>query len=230
MKYKLRAVLYSLAAILAVGSFQAIAASGASASVSTPHFGEQLPQNFSFAGKELAFEASGASVQCKTVSGSTEISSFSSLGGSLRFQNCAGMISGIPFGNCTTAGAASGEILTSRLDDNLVYISSARHEVGMLLFQPQGSPLATFKCGGSELKLRGSVLTKASPLNTWTFSFQLAAKGSKGTQELTQYEGPSGEKLTASLEESIVNGAYKSADLNAVNFELQATTKTEIIG
>jgi hypothetical protein len=230
MKYKLRGVLYSLAALLAVGSFQAIAASGASASISTPHFSEQLPQNFSFAGKEMALEASGGSVQCKTVTGSTEIVTFSSLGGSLRFQGCTGTLSGIPVGSCTTAGAASGEILTGRLDDDLVYISSARHEVGMLLSAPQGSPLATFKCGGGEWKLRGSVLAKASPLNTLTFSFQLAAKGSKGTQEITQYEGSKGEKLTSSLEESIASGAYKSADLNTVNFELQATTKAEIIG
>lgn len=229
MKSRLRVVLLSLTAVLAVGSMQAIAATAASAA--QPRFEERLTQNFQFGGEVATFATATQSVQCKTLTGAPEISGFSSLGGPLKFHNCTWTFDGIPAGTCTSTGAASGEIVTAFLQENLVYLSATKHEVGMLFTPPKaGAAFASFKCAGNEEELRGSVLSRATPVNTRVTSFQLAAKGSKGIQELTTYEGSKGEKLSSGLELSYTKGPFEQADLNAAGLELHASVQTEIIG
>jgi hypothetical protein len=67
-------------------------------------------------------------------------------------------------------------------------------------------------------------------MNLRTRSFTLAAKGSKGVQELTGYEGLKGEKLSSGLELSTNKGAFERTDLNATGLELKDDTEVAIIG
>jgi hypothetical protein len=225
MKHRLRAVLLSLAALLAIGSFQALAATAASA---TPHF-EGGPARFSFTGNATTIESGTASVTCQAVGGSAEFLP-NELNGKLTLKGCSGKVSGIPIAHCTSSGAATGEIRTNELGDRLVYLSQAKHEVGMLFGAGEVTPFASFACGANNEVLKGSLLARISPVNTITAHFPIAAIGKGGVQELSQYEGEKGEKLSAQLELSPGGGPFKVADLNASGFELSSTLAQDLVG
>jgi hypothetical protein len=230
MKSKLRVALLSLVAVLSLGSMQAVGATAASAATNTPRFAEQLPASYSFSGKESVFEnTAGTKYACQSVSGVTELVSWSALSTTLRFKGCSAKVTGFTF-PCTSTGAPSGEIVSNSLTASLVYLSSTKHEV-MLDFAQGGSgkTLAAFSCGSQAFQLNGSFLARANPINTPTAAFQLSAKGSKGSQELTQYEGSNGEKLSAKSE-LCFNGSCSQADANLTGFELLSQKITWISG
>jgi hypothetical protein len=230
MKSRLRVVLLSLTALLAIGSFQAVAAGAAP---SPPHFEERVPQTYGFKGGAVTLEGKNKSVRCKTITGPPyEWISDRAFRGGLRLQGCTGEFSEVNAGSCNTAGAAAGEIVLNLMAIEMFYLSSEKHEVALLFSRPETGLFATVTCPAINynLKVKGSFLAQASPVGVQKRLFGLAAKGSKGVQELTAYEGLKGEKLSSGLEVSLNGAAYGPADLSTTGFELEVGVATSIVG
>ncbi len=97
---------------------------------------------------------------------------------------------------CKSAGANSEEIRTGAIEAELVFISQARHEVGMLL-NPHSGVYMDFECGGESVKAIGSFLSPVGPINQRANSFTATLTRSGTTQTPNEYENPFGDELKA---------------------------------
>jgi hypothetical protein len=97
---------------------------------------------------------------------------------------------------CKSEAASAEEIRTGRIEAELVFISQAQHEVGMLL-NPRGGTYMDFECGGESVKAIGSFLAPVGPLNSKASSFSATLSRSGTTQTPNEYENAFGDKLKA---------------------------------
>ncbi|HEY2716927.1 MAG TPA: hypothetical protein VGI73_11980 [Solirubrobacterales bacterium] len=117
-------------------------------------------------------------------------------------------ISNYFFTGCTTQGGTAGgakcksesanaeEIRTGAIEAELVFISQARDEVGMLL-NPHGGVYMDFECGSEDVKAIGSFLSPVGPLNQRTSSFSATLARSGTLQIPSEYENAFGDRLKA---------------------------------
>lgn len=97
---------------------------------------------------------------------------------------------------CKSEGAAEEEIRTGPIDAELVYISQAKHEVGMLM-NPGAGTYMTFECAGEAAEAIGSFLSPVGPTDQESTVFTASLSESESLQAPDEYEGASGEKLAA---------------------------------
>jgi hypothetical protein len=207
----------------------AMSVATASASATLPELSYEFPESIAYSGGQMAFEDSAnISVKCETVAGATTLTGFKQFSSALTLKGCSLSLFGIAL-KCSSAGAAEGEVVANTVSTRLEYISKAAHEVALILNSGgKSSTVAAFKCGGEEEALRGEVIAKITPINTLTTKFTVAFKGSKGTQELTQYENEKGEKVTASPLELGTGGTFQKTSLNSTGLSLVLSKQADL--
>jgi hypothetical protein len=195
----------------------------ASAGATVPMWEFTFPEAMVPSGGQVVIEGPSAVVTCTSTSGSAEVAGFRSNPVTLRFTGCTAKISGISVGKCSSVGLAEGEITTNSLQMTPEYISKATHEVGMIFNHGGGtSTVASFKCPGSSVSIRGEFMAKITPIKTITTEFPLALNGTKEVQELTQFENEKGEKVTLSPFGMELNGgAFKNASIGTTGLLLK---------
>jgi hypothetical protein len=97
---------------------------------------------------------------------------------------------------CQSAGANAEEIKSGAVEADLVFISQAKHEVGMVL-NPHGGTYLSFECGGEAVKAIGSFVSPVGPINEQALSFTAILSRQKALQVPNAYEGPNGEIIPA---------------------------------
>jgi hypothetical protein len=93
---------------------------------------------------------------------------------------------------CSTAGSASGELVTKTLEGTIGWENKASKAVAFDLF-PEGKTglFIEFACSGLTFAVRGSVLVPLSPVDKMLSTMTLKYKATKGIQQLTHFEGGS---------------------------------------
>ncbi|HEU4392683.1 MAG TPA: hypothetical protein VFR04_03490 [Solirubrobacterales bacterium] len=97
---------------------------------------------------------------------------------------------------CQSEGANAEEIIAEAIEADLVFISQAKHEVGMLL-NPDGGVYMNFKCGGELVEATGPFLSPVGPINKEATSFTATLTRSGAVQTPSEYENMLGEKRLA---------------------------------
>jgi hypothetical protein len=148
-------------------------------------------------------------VVCATEAGIGEYAGIKTVGGvALTFTGCERL--GEP---CTSAGAASGEIVTDALEGVLGIVTlgetAIKDKIGLDLF-PVGNvgPVMAFSCGATEVAVRGSVILPV-PTNKMLASAKLSFMASKGKQKPEKFVGGAKDVLEASFNK----GAYEQMGL-----------------
>ncbi|MGO9487611.1 MAG: IPT/TIG domain-containing protein [Solirubrobacteraceae bacterium] len=134
-----------------------------------------------------------AKVVCSGAVLTGEIASTETVGGvTIRFTGC---VSGAH--PCTSSGAGTGEVATSRLEGALGFVSESKGKVALEL-SPMSEPFMQYTCAGaSPTTVAGSVLIplKAGKMDTTT---KLKLKAKKGKQEPEAFEGGEPDVLSSS--------------------------------
>jgi hypothetical protein len=138
-------------------------------------------------GGKTQFEtAAGEIIQCEKNAGSGNmVGNKQAKKFFLTFRKCT-----LKGKECTTAGKAAGEIETSELKGEVIWINKAKTVSGLEL-EPVAQPFATFGCEGLNVKIKGEIIGKVTPVNVLVPSFTIAWKkvvGKKGKQEWAQVE------------------------------------------
>lgn len=158
--------------------------------------GHGLPVPFATKSGPVSAEMAGFSslVHCSESHGEGEVTGPRSAVAKYSFTGCVTEHGSST--KCKSEGASEEEIKTGPIYAELVYISQAKGEVGMLL-NPGGSTYMVFECGGESAEARGPFLAPVGPINTQATSFtaSLAAVGAMQTPD--EYEGSDGERHTA---------------------------------
>jgi len=106
-----------------------------------------------------------------------------------------------PFGGqCTGAGAAPGEFVSSPLtaEFGLVDGSTSPPLVGWWIHPTSGEQFLSFQCGGTNVSVTGSLIAGVTPVNKMVAAFKLNFSGNAGIQKPESFEG--GEKRFLTLE------------------------------
>jgi len=156
----------SLAALAALAVLAVIGASAASAS--HPKFeptGTAFPIPFTGHGLHGVLEGTDThQTTCKssTVSGNIT-SAITAQNIVVKFHGCTAFFG---FVACNTAGQPSGTVVTTPLDATLVYLETGTNKKGLLL-QPENKEehFATLECGGTSIKVIGTVLAELTEVN-----------------------------------------------------------------
>jgi hypothetical protein len=156
----------------------------ASASAALPEFqkeGKPLSEAVKFSGSSIALVAStgGATDECKQVSwagetkGATEVAKVTA-----KFAECHN-------------GYPCAKFEAKELKGKLGYVGKSGGSV-VLLLEKATSPFAACTGGvGAGDELYGSLIGQLGPANTATKAFELSYQESKGSQELTEFDGES---------------------------------------
>lgn len=224
----------------------------ATASAGTPTFTFSGETNaLSSKGGTLSLETTkGEVVKCESItttgtiespSASNEIKAFAPI-----FKGCDVKILGKEY-KCKSTGAEDGEIKGFSLHARLGWLSESKEEAG-LLFSPEegleGNPhnlIAEFACTKGaekiEVKLKGSVIGKITPVNTSVgpaeatkdFEVKLTKGSAKGEQGIKNFEGEAENKLE--MEDSITEKEGKGFVQSAteVPFEIFPEMTSQII-
>ncbi|HTA14843.1 MAG TPA: hypothetical protein VK781_08305 [Solirubrobacteraceae bacterium] len=218
----------ALATMLTIGVIAA-----ASASAAFPEYSPLGRNSFTLTSGEMTFEQMGGltGIHCKKASGGFVLLNVKEFKGNIAFKECSALAAG----SCASEGAAEGEIVAPNVPLRLEYLSKATHEVAIILnynSSGEAGALTSFKCKTALTKatVRGPLVAKLTPINTLTTNYTFGLKGSGGLQELIEYEKEGGSKVTAFPEMTINGGAYKAADLNAINLEFQGSSSFRIVG
>ncbi|HEY2142273.1 MAG TPA: hypothetical protein VGG98_09475 [Solirubrobacteraceae bacterium] len=142
---------------------------------------------------------------------------------------------------CHSEGAKAGEVKTATVSGELVYISKASKEVGIVLNQSEGKvggSFASFECGLFESiapRVSGSVIIPVTPINTKTKKFVLTAlervwegREDDGEQRVKTYENEAGESVYRELTLHLgttytLGGAFRSPEDVLYGFHGKAT-------
>jgi alpha-tubulin suppressor-like RCC1 family protein len=106
-------------------------------------------------------------------------------------------------GECSSTGAAAGEIVTNPLEGALGFIELATNKVGIAL-EPESEETPTVfeaKCGETSIKVTGSVIgqiTSVNKMNT-TFALKLKQRSGKQAIEAFEEEGATAQTLRMSI-------------------------------
>jgi hypothetical protein len=167
----------------------------ASASAAKPEWRGPLPQNFTISGSGMSLESPGGFfASCSSVTGSGQLLSHKKGTGTLTLSGC----STLP-GFCFAWEGKSGEVKTTQLELEPVYIEKSTATVG-ILFKPQtGTTFAKLNCQlGSVGELKGSIVAKVPQRRSKEFSLEFM--GFKGTQTPSKYENEAGVFVNSWLE------------------------------
>jgi hypothetical protein len=156
-----------------------------------------FPVKFTGEGKVGLLETKkGHSVTCTSAKASGEVSGAEVVANvSVAFKGC--FAEHVPALPCTTAGHASGEIVTNAITGKLVNLDPLGAQVGILLEPASGEVFAEFSCENSALsvketlKVTGSVIgqVKTTELNEFRSSLDLEFAQAAGVQAWTQVGG-----------------------------------------
>jgi hypothetical protein len=168
--------------------------------------------------------ASGTSYGCKSGSGEATITGNQSATATLHFTTCQGGEGP----KCHSKGAEEGEIVTSAVPVELVYLSKAKHEAG-LVFNYNGGTFAEWTCHLTEgLGIRHSIVVPITPVNksqkTYTLTF---AQSTHGVQNPRKYENAEGKEVIAFPEVNLLGGFYEEGSLTGI-VELTWNTAIEV--
>lgn len=155
---------------------------------------------FATTGGEATFEgAYGAVVHCKSESGEGAYSGQKTVAGMvMKLNECVEPL----VGSCSTAWAASGEVVTHTLTGVLGVEETSgegpsKNKIALSL-SPAGGVLFEAGCGGSSVPVRGSVLVPVKA-NTMALTSKLKFKAKLGKQEPEEFEGGPKEVLEGSF-------------------------------
>ena len=186
----------SLVAMLALAAFAAASASASQPSAELES--GTFPVSFTGSGGEGTLEVLPTptrTVTCTSNSSKGNIASATTVNKvNVIFKGCT---STGPFGikvNCSTSGAATGEIISTSLKGSLFYLTAGSNAAGTDLEPESGTEFAKFTCGGLEtLTVTGSVVGKLTPVNgPFSTSFTLTFSQKEGHQEPEGYLAASG--------------------------------------
>jgi hypothetical protein len=90
---------------------------------------------------------------------------------------------------CNSEGAKAGEIKPFPLKGEVGYINKAKHEVGIDLTAESGMYEAEVQCKEYGVRVFGSVIGRASPINEFSKTAKLVFNESAGRQEVQNLEG-----------------------------------------
>lgn len=145
----------------------------------------------SAAGESIFQTQEGRTMICKSATDKGEYIGSSEDRETIVFENC---VSGEH--PCTSSGRAEGEVETSQLISRLGVIEPEK--AGVSLEAAEGSNFLQATCGGSEIKIKGSVIASIGSgemLTVFTEKF----KASGGIQKPEEFEGASKDVLEASF-------------------------------
>jgi hypothetical protein len=200
----------TLIAALIAASALLLAPAGAAAVEPVLEFvvpGNSFPVAFTTEGGAVTAEMAGFSsvVSCSASHGEGELTGPRSAVAKYVFTGCVAEQGSST--KCQSATALNeGEITTGEIPAELVYISQAKHEAGILL-NPDNTlseeiVYMTFKCGGESVEARGPFLAAAGPVNHEANSFTTTLSQLAGAQTPDEYENLRGEKFKAIPEAS----------------------------
>lgn len=161
--------------------------------------GGVFPVEFEAVGGEVTAAMAGISsvVRCQESEGEGILTGSQSAEGVYWFYGCE-TVGGSQAGRkCSSAGAFEpGEIESEVVDANLVFISQARHEVGVVL-APAGEAYMTFDCEGILVTAYGPFVSPVGPANQLTSSFSATLTRAGATQLPSAYEPATGAVISA---------------------------------
>lgn len=159
--------------------------------------GHSFPVAFTTEGGEVTAEMSDSEstvVHCASSSGQGELTGPRSAVAKYVFSGC---VAEHPSAKCQSASANPEEIKTEQIPAELVYISQAKHEVGILLNPGKDVVYMTFECGKEPVEARGPFLAPVGPVNQEVTSFTATLSGLAGVQTPNEYENLRGELFKA---------------------------------
>ncbi len=184
-----------LACLAAVALLSLTATAGAAPVLQFVAPGHGLPVPFATESGPVSAEMADFTsvVDCSGSHGEGEVTGPRSAVAKYSFTGCATENGAT---KCKSEGAGVEEIKTGPIYAELVYISQAKGEVGMLL-NPGGGIYMVFECGGESAEARGPFLAPVGPVNKEATSFTASLAAVGPTQTPDEYEGSDGEMHTA---------------------------------
>lgn len=185
--------------------------------------GGVFPVGFEAVGGEVTAAMAGIDsvVHCEESEGLGEVTGPRSAEGTYWFYGCETQGGSQAGKKCSSAGAEEvGEIESEEIDANLVFISQANHEVGMVL-APGGEIYMTFNCEGIAVTAYGPFVSPVGPVNQLTSSFTASLISNGSSQAPSSYENDSGGVIPA-----VPTGSWESGEKHAtgVNLAFAVTT------
>ncbi|HEY2768511.1 MAG TPA: hypothetical protein VGI76_09645, partial [Solirubrobacteraceae bacterium] len=159
--------------------------------------GHSFPVAFTTEGGAVTAEMSDSEntvVHCTSSSGQGELTGPRSAVAKYVFSGC---VAEHPSAKCQSASANPEEIKTEQIPAELVYISQAKHEVGILLNPGKDVVYMTFECGKEPVEARGPFLAPVGPVNQEVTSFTATLSELAGAQTPNEYENLRGEIFKA---------------------------------
>jgi hypothetical protein len=180
--------------MLAVG----VASAGAATPVLEFTGPEALPYSFEAQGGQVTAALSDFDtvVHCEGSQGRGEIVGPRTAFSSYSFTGCETQGGSQGGHECRSATALEGEIQTPQIEAELVFMSQARKEVGMVL-DPHGGVYMEFECGGENVRALGSFVSPIGPINQEGTAFTASLIRSGATQFPGFYESLTGELMPA---------------------------------
>jgi hypothetical protein len=135
-------------------------------------------------------------VHCATSHGKGELTGPRSAVSAYRFTGCVAQHGSKIEAKCSSEGAAQEEIRTGPIAGELVWLSQAAREVGILM-NPGGGIYMTFQCGGESTEARGPFLAPVAPISGPASTLTATLAESGAAQTPNEYEGADGQRHAA---------------------------------
>ncbi len=150
----------------------------------------------------VTFESvTAAKLTCEGMTASGEFSKTRSVGGVvMHFTGCK-----YEGSSCSTAGAASGEVVTTTLEGGVGFVEKASNNLGIQLAPASGETWFTATCGENSIAIKGGVIGVFNPANKTTSSFTLRFKQTAGKQKITEFEEEGAPKESLKMS---INGSF----------------------
>lgn len=200
----------ALVALVAVFALSAAAAASASAALPEFNFGKTTPSYTAKTGELRVLENKTVDMTCGGGTSEGSVTGAKTLSSKFTFTGCRAPSSV----ECKSVGAASGEVKTGVLMDELVYTAKAKKEAGLIFNQTEAHKLtkptfASIVCGATEQQLSvvgGAIAPVTEPnIVAKQYKFTLSVESSDH-QTPDTYENEKGEKLYEFPETSILGG------------------------
>ena len=222
--FQVRGVLICCGA-LAAALLLALAPARASAASPVLEFapsGGAFPVDFVAEGGEVTAAMTGIEsvVRCKESEGEGRLTGPQTAIGTYWFYGCETEGGTEDNRECRSVGAEPGEIESEEINANLVFISQARHEVGMVL-APQNEMYMTFSCEGTVVTAYGPFVSPVGPINQSTSEFTATLTSAGANQLPNSYEAANGAVIPA-----VPMGSWKAGTKvpTGVNLAFDITT------
>lgn len=188
---------------LAALAVLAASAVTASAALAAPEF-SKAKDTFTTSSGESVLAGTGLTITCKKDTGKGEVTSKTTVTGTVSFEGCKGEI----------LGNKCPETISSTLVGTLGEVAKAEatSEVG-LLFKAKEGAFAEFKCGSLNFKVTGSVAGEVTPTKTSSTTGKVIFALSGGAQKIKEIT-IEGKKEKPSLKAFGLNSTLQSSEEN----------------